>query len=59
MVSILCCLNIMEKLPQGGPLHRAAGEAAVVVLVAEDSPALMLLTLDEGVSRPPVGHREN
>jgi hypothetical protein len=40
-------LNITEKLPQGGPLHRTAGEAAVVVMVGHDGPALMLLTLDE------------
>ena len=55
MVSIFMFLNITEKLPQGRALHGTAGEAAVVVMVAQDGPALMLLTLDECAAGLPLG----
>ena len=41
-------LHIGEQLAKGGAVHRAAGEAAVVVRAGQDGPALVLLAQDVG-----------
>jgi hypothetical protein len=41
-------LDIREQLPQGGPVHRPAGEAAIVIVLRQCGPALMLLAGDIG-----------
>ena len=48
-------LHIDEQLLQSRPIHRAAGEAAVVVTIPNQSPALVRLALDVGLARLPLG----
>ncbi len=43
--------HIFEELPQGGPLHVAAGVAAVIVAVGQTRPALLLLAGDVALAR--------
>ena len=45
----------IEQLLQGRPIHRAAGEAAVVVAIPDQPPALMRLALDVGLGSLPLG----
>ena len=42
-------LDIGEQLLQGGPLHRAAGEAAVVIAIAQKRPAFVRLAPDKSL----------
>jgi len=46
----LAGLDIREELFEGGPLHRAAGNPAVVVAGFDQPPALAGLTLDIGLT---------
>ena len=48
-------LHIDEQLLERRPIQRAAGEAAVVVTIPNQSPALMRLALDVGLARLPLG----
>ena len=48
-------LHIGEQPLQGWPNHRAAGIAAVVVTIPNQSPALVPLALDVGLARLPLG----
>jgi hypothetical protein len=47
--------DIVEELLQGRPLHRAAGEAAVIVGGVHQTPALALLAPDERLARLALG----
>lgn len=49
-MSILPGLDVGHQATQGGAVHVAAGEAAVVVVVGEGDPAFVILALDEGVA---------
>lgn len=46
--------NLIKKLLERGPLHRPTRIAAVVVMIAGQSPALVRLTLDIGLRRLPL-----
>jgi hypothetical protein len=48
-------LHIGQKLLQRWPLHRPAREAAVVIVIPNQSPALMRLALNVGLTRLPLG----
>ena len=48
-------LHVNEQLLQRRPIHRPAGEAAVVVVIPDQSPALVRLALDVGLTRLPLG----
>ncbi len=48
-------LDVAQQPLQGGALHGAAGEAAVVVAVADADPALVLLARDVGQRRLALG----
>src|ERR1700733_3438847 len=48
-------LHVDEQLLERWPLHRPAGEAAVVVTIPNQPPALMRLALDVGLARLPLG----
>ena len=52
-------LHLQQELLQGRALHRPAGEAAVVVTIPNQPPALMRLALDVGLARLPLGRRGN
>jgi hypothetical protein len=42
--------NVIQELFQTGAIHRAPGEATIVVAARQYSPALMLLAEDEGAA---------
>ena len=42
-------LHVGEQLLQGWPIHRPAGEAAVVIVISDQPPALMRLAFDVGL----------
>ena len=42
-------LHVGEQLLQRRPIHRPAGEAAVVIVIPDQPPALMRLALDVGL----------
>ena len=48
-------LNIGQQFLQRRPVHRPAGIAAVVVVIPDQSPALMRLALDVGLGGLPLG----
>jgi hypothetical protein len=48
-------LHVNEQLLERWPFHRPAGEAAVVVTIPNQSPALMRLALDVGLACLPLG----
>ena len=48
-------LDVAQQPLQPRALHRAAGEAAVVVAVADKDPAFVLLALDVGERRLALG----
>src|SRR6202020_2677528 len=48
-------LHVDEQLLERWPFHRPAGEAAVVVTIPYQSPALMRLALDVGLACLPLG----
>ena len=48
-------LDVDEQLLQRRPIHRPAGEAAVVVTIPNQSPALVRLALDVGLARLSLG----
>src|SRR5208283_2651218 len=48
-------LHIDEQFLQSGPIHRAAGKAAIVVTVPDQPPALVSLALDVGLGRLTLG----
>ena len=48
-------LQVDEQLLQRWPIHRPAGEAAVVVTIPNQSPTLVRLALDVGLARFPLG----
>jgi hypothetical protein len=50
-------LDVDEQLLQGRPNHRPAGEAAVVVRISFQTPALMRLAFDVGPLKPRAGRR--
>ena len=47
-------LHVNEQLLERRPIHRPAGEAAVVVTIPNQSPALVRLALDVGLARLPL-----
>ena len=47
-------LDLGEKPLQRRPLHRPAGDAAIVIELRQDRPALVLLAEDEGLARLPL-----
>ena len=51
----LAGLDVLQKPLEGRPLHRPAGQAAVVVHVAKRDPAGMTLAHDIGLARLPLG----
>ena len=52
-------LDIGEQLLQRRPIHRPAGEAAVVVAVPLQPPPFVGLALDVSFWTPPAGRRGN
>ena len=48
-------LDVLQKPLEGRPLHRPAGQAAVVVHVGKCNPAGMTLAYDIGLARLPLG----
>ena len=44
-------LHIDEQFLQSRPIHRAAGKAAIVITIPDQSPALVSLALDVGLGR--------
>ena len=48
-------LHVNEQLLERWPLHRPTGEAAVVVTIPNQSPALVCLALDVGLACFPLG----
>ena len=48
-------LDVLQKPLEGRPLHRTAGQAAVVVHVRKRDPAGMTLAHDVGLARFPLG----
>jgi hypothetical protein len=48
-------LHVDEQLLECGPIHRPAGEAAIVVPIPNQSPTLVRLALDVGLARLPLG----
>ena len=51
----LAGLDVGQEALQGGPVHVAAGEAAVVVAVGQQGPALSGLAADVGLGRFALG----
>src|SRR5690348_6356199 len=43
--------DVREQLVQSGPVHRRAGEPAVIIRRAQAHPALVPLAVDEGLAR--------